>query len=312
MRANRAENEFPSKMSSLYNAFFGFKENPFNLTPDPVFLYRSNQHEEALANLTYGVQSRKGFIALTGEVGTGKTTLLECLRDFLTQNRFDFATIFNSRLTVAEFFELVNYDLDLRCNPPAKTQVLLALNEFLLKNTREGRTTVLIVDEAQNLSWEVLEEIRLLGNLENRAGKLLQIIMAGQPEFDKILDDPAYRQLKQRVALRCTLRAFEEADTRQYIYSRLATAGCEDPEHVFPGPVISEIHVRTQGIPRIINSVSDNLLLTAFASSSKQVTLEMLDEVSNDLRLEWGARRITREHIFDSQAFPRRMAGRLE
>ncbi|MCZ2156184.1 MAG: AAA family ATPase [Bryobacterales bacterium] len=299
-------------MSSLYNAFFGFKENPFNLTPDPVFLYRSNQHQEALANLQYGVQSRKGFIALTGEVGTGKTTLLECLRDFLSQNRYDFATIFNSRLTVAEFFELLNHDLDLRCNPPTKTQVLLTLNDFLLKNTHAGRTTVLIVDEAQNLSWEVLEEIRLLGNLENRAGKLLQIIMAGQPEFDSILDDPTYRQLKQRVALRCTLRAFEEADTRQYIYSRLLTAGCEEPEHIFPEPIVSEIHVRTQGIPRIINSVSDNLLLTAFATSSKQVTLDMLDEVSSDLRLEWNARRITRERIFNDQAYPRRMAGRIE
>lgn len=299
-------------MSSLYNAFFGFKENPFNLTPDPVFLYRSHQHEEALSNLIYGVQSRKGFIALTGEVGTGKTTLLECLRDFLTQNRIDFATIFNSRLTVAEFFEMVNYDLELRCNPPTKTQVLLALNDFLLHNMREGRTTVLIVDESQNLSWEVLEEIRLLGNLENRAGKLLQIIMAGQPEFDRILDDPTYRQLKQRVALRCTLRPFGESETQQYIYSRLSTAGAADPALLMPDHVVAEIHLRTQGIPRIINSVADNLLLTAFAMAEKQVTLEMLDEVSNDLRLEWGAQRVARERIFDDQSYPRKLAGRRE
>ncbi|MCL4784639.1 MAG: AAA family ATPase [Bryobacterales bacterium] len=299
-------------MSSLYNAFFGFRENPFNLTPDPVFLYRSHQHEEALSSLIYGVQSRKGFIALTGEVGTGKTTLLECLRDALTQQRIDFATIFNSRLTVAEFFEMVNYDLALGCNPPTKTQVLLALNDTLLQNTRNGSTTVLIVDESQNLSWEVLEEIRLLGNLENRAGKLLQIIMAGQPEFDRILDDPTYRQLKQRVALRCTLRPFGESDTRQYIYSRLSTAGCADPEALIPDHVIAEVHVRTQGIPRIINSVADNLLLIAFAMSEKQVTLKMLDEVSNDLRLEWGAQRISRERIFDDQHYPHKLAGRRE
>ena len=308
----RAGKDSTINMSSLYNAFFGFKENPFNLTPDPVFLYRSHQHEEALANLIYGVQSRKGFIALTGEVGTGKTTLLECLRDFLTQNRIDFATIFNSRLTVAEFFEMVNYDLDLRCNPPSKTHVLLALNELLLQNMRDGRTTVLIVDESQNLSWEVLEEIRLLGNLENRAGKLLQIIMAGQPEFDRILDDPTYRQLKQRVALRCTLQPFEPGDTRQYMYSRLATAGCTDPALLIPDAVVSEIHIRTQGIPRIINSVADNLLLTAFAMAEKRVSMEMLDEVSNDLRLEWGAQRVARERLFDDQNFPRRMAGRRE
>lgn len=298
-------------MSSLYNAFFGFRENPFNLTPDPVFLYRSRQHEEALANLIYGVQSRKGFIVLTGEVGTGKTTILECLRDFLVQHRIDFATIFNSRLTVAEFFEMINYDLDLRCNPPTKTHVLLALNELLLQNTREGRTTVLIVDESQNLSWEVLEEIRLLGNLENRAGKLLQIIMAGQPEFDRVLDDPTYRQLKQRVSLRCTLKPFEEADTERYIYSRLGKAGHEEPQILFPHEVIAETHIRTQGIPRIINGVADNLLLTAFAMSERVVTLEMLDEVSNDMRLEWPAQRITRERVFDGQAFPRRAVSGL-
>jgi general secretion pathway protein A len=299
-------------MSSLYNAFFGFKDNPFNLTPDPVFLYRSHQHEEALANLIYGVQSRKGFIALTGEVGTGKTTILECLRDFLTQHRIDFATIFNSRLTVAEFFEMINYDLDLRCNPPSKTHVLLALNELLLQNTRDGRTTVLIVDESQNLSWEVLEEIRLLGNLENRAGKLIQVIMAGQPEFDRILDDPTYRQLKQRVALRCTLRAFDAVDTQQYIYTRLTKAGCSDPALLIPEAVIEEIHVRTQGIPRIINGVADNLLLTAFAMSEKRVTLAMLEEVTHDMRLEWPAQRITRERLFDDQAFPRKVVGRRE
>jgi type II secretory pathway predicted ATPase ExeA len=177
---------------------------------------------------------------------------------------------------------------------------------------RDGRTTVLIVDESQNLSWEVLEEIRLLGNLENRAGKLVQIIMAGQPEFDRVLDDPTYRQLKQRVALRCTLQPFEHGDTRQYIYSRLATAGCTEPSLLIPDPVVSEIHIRTQGIPRIINSVADNLLLTAFAMAEKRVSMEMLDEVSSDLRLEWGAQRVTRERIFDDQEFPRRLAGRRE
>src|SRR5438105_2950342 len=151
----------------MYNAFFGFTQNPFNMSPDPSFLFRSTQHEEALANLIYGVQSRKGFIVLTGEVGTGKSTLLECLRNFLAAQQVEFAYVFNSRLTVEQFFEMIAYDFDLRCNRASKTEILFALNEFLYYRNNAGRTTSLIIDEAQNLDWEVLEEIRLLGNLEN-------------------------------------------------------------------------------------------------------------------------------------------------
>src|SRR6185437_16743968 len=149
----------------MYNAFFGFTANPFNMSPDPAFFFRSAQHEEALANLIYGVQSRKGFMALTGEVGTGKTTMLECLRDFLNAQQMAFASLFNSRLTVQQFFELLSHDLDLRCNRLSKTEVLLSLNNLLLERAAAGRTTVLIVDEAHNLEWDVLEEIRLLSNL---------------------------------------------------------------------------------------------------------------------------------------------------
>src|ERR1700756_1738099 len=135
----------------MYNAYFGFSETPFSLSPDPAFLYRSEQHEEALANLIYGVQSRKGFIVLTGEVGTGKTTMLECLREYLQSQQIVFASLFNSRLTVAQFFELLSYDFDLRCDRHSKTEVLLALNNMLLERAAAGRTTVLIVDEAHNL-----------------------------------------------------------------------------------------------------------------------------------------------------------------
>src|SRR4051795_12456176 len=195
--------------SAIYNPYFGFAENPFNISPDPEFLYRSPQHEEALANLIYGVQSRKGFIVLTGEVGTGKTTMLECLRDFLGSNQIAFASLFNSRLTVEQFFEMLSYDLDLRCNRQSKTEVLLALNNLLLERAGAGRSTVLIVDEAHNLDWDVLEEIRLLGNLENRRGKLLQIILTGQQELDDKLERSEYRQLKQRISLRCALRGLD-------------------------------------------------------------------------------------------------------
>src|SRR5919205_4460312 len=203
----------------MYNAYFGFSENPFNLSPDPEFLYRSPQHEEALANLIYGVRSRKGFIVLTGEVGTGKTTMLECLRDYLDSQRVEFAFIFNSRLTPDQFFEMMAYDFDLQCDRKSKTSVLFALNQLLVEQAERGRTCVLIVDEAHNLDWDVLEEIRLLGNLENRQGKLLQIILAGQPELDRKLDAPNLRQLKQRILLRCNLQPFTLRDAVEYIES---------------------------------------------------------------------------------------------
>lgn len=273
----------------MYNAFFGFTESPFNLSPDPAFLYPSPQHEEALANLVYGVQNRKGFIVLTGEVGTGKTTLLECLRDYLDEEGIPFAFLFNSRLTVDQFFEMIAYDLDLQCQRNSKTEVIFALNQFLVQQNASGYTVALIVDEAHDLSWDVLEEIRLLGNLENRSGKLLQIVLAGQPELDRRLDAPNLRQLKQRVVLRFTLRPFEEPETREYICSRLAKAGMPD-QTPFPSELLTEIHLRSQGIPRVINIICDNLLLTAFAMECKTTTLEMLDEVTTDMRLEWPTR----------------------
>src|SRR6266550_2506120 len=224
----------------MYNAFFGFTLNPFNMSPDPSFLFRSTQHEEALANLIYGVQSRKVFIALTGEVGTGKTTMLECLRDYLNAQQICFGSLFNSRLTVEQFFEFLAYDLDLRCNRLSKTEVLLSLNNLLLERAAAGRTTVLIVDEAHNLEWDVLEEIRLLGSLENRRGKLLQIVLSGQQELDRKLEAPEFRQLKQRIAMRCTLRGFNAQETIDYVNSRMARAGQKD-QTIVPGTLLEEI-----------------------------------------------------------------------
>src|SRR6195952_5386353 len=210
------------------NAFFGFSESPFNISPDPAFFYRSDQHEEALANLVYGVQARKGFIVLTGEVGTGKTTMLECLRDYLESQYIEFAFLFNSRINTDQFFEMIAYDLDLPVARTSKTEVLFGLNQLLVEQASEGRTVVLIVDEAHNLEWEVLEEIRLLGNLENRNGKLLQIVLAGQPELDRKLDAPNLRQLKQRIVLRYNLMPFDEVETAKYINSRFTKAGLPD------------------------------------------------------------------------------------
>jgi general secretion pathway protein A len=276
----------------MYNAFFGFTESPFNLSPDPAFFFRSEQHEEALANLVYGVQARKGFIVLAGEVGTGKTTMLECLRDYLESQFIEFAFLFNSRVNTEQFFEMIAYDLNLPCARTSKTEVLFALNQLLVEQAQLGRTVVLIVDEAHNLEWDVLEEIRLLGNLENRNGKLLQIILAGQPELDRKLDAPNLRQLKQRIVLRCNLRAFTLRDSVEYMQSRLEKAGMPD-QTVFPEDLMAEIHLRAQGTPRLINAICDNLLLSAFADEQKVCTKKMLDEISRDLRLEWpGSRRV--------------------
>lgn len=269
----------------MYKAFFGFAENPFNMSPDPSFLFRSAQHEEALANLIYGVQSRKGFVVLTGEVGTGKTTMLECLRDFLSSQQITYASLFNSRLDVQQFFEMMAYDFGLRCARTSKTEVLIALNEMIIERANLGRTTALIVDEAHNLDWDVLEEIRLLGNLENRRGKMLQILLAGQPELDRKLEAPEFRQLKQRIALRCVLEPFQLDETLDYIQSRMTRAGLPD-QGTFPPDILREIHFRTQGIPRVINAMCDNLLLTAFALETKVVTSAMVDEVAGDMRLQ--------------------------
>jgi general secretion pathway protein A len=284
----------------MYNAFFGISENPFSLSPDPTFLYRSAQHEEALANLIYGVQSRKGFIVLTGEVGTGKTTMLECLREFLESQYIEFAFLFNSRINPQQFFEMIAYDLDLRCDRRSKTEVLFALNHLLIQQANEGRTSVLIVDEAHNLDWDVLEEIRLLGNLENRRGKLLQIVLAGQPEFDRKLDAPNLRQLKQRIVLRYNLKPFSEAESFEYVETRMARAGMPN-QQVFPPEVLAEIHRRSQGIPRLINGICDNCLLTAFACERRQVNLEILEEVTTDMRIEYPGRRLrTSRREYDS------------
>jgi len=282
----------------MYNAFFGFTESPFNLSPDPAFFFRSDQHEEALANLVYGVQARKGFIVLAGEVGTGKTTMLECLRDYLESQYIEFAFLFNSRVNCEQFFEMIAYDLNLPCARTSKTEVLFALNQLLVEQAQLGRTVVLIVDEAHNLEWDVLEEIRLLGNLENRNGKLLQIILAGQPELDRKLDAPNLRQLKQRIVLRTNLRAFTLRDAVEYIQSRLEKAGMPN-QTVFSEELMAEIHLRAQGTPRLINAICDNLLLSAFADEKKVCTVEMLDEISHDLRLEWPGSRRARFRVQD-------------
>jgi general secretion pathway protein A len=275
--------EEQSNCIAMYNAWWGLKENPFSLSPDPAFFYRSQQHEEAFANLIYGIESRKGFIALTGEVGTGKTTVLECLRDYLRSRDIGYITISNSRLSVSEFFELIAYEL--RCNSNSKSEVLITLSQLLVQEAEAGRTLVLIIDEAQSLERDVLEEIRLLGNLEDRYGKLLQIVLAGQPELDRKLDAPDLRQLKQRIVLRCSLRPFTEKETLEYVPTRLERAGMPH-QTVFPPEVLDDIHRQAQGVPRTINAICDNLLLMTSALGERAATTQMLAKVSEEMRLE--------------------------
>jgi general secretion pathway protein A len=211
--------------------------------------------------------------------------MLECLRDHLTQQSIPFSFICNTKLTPDQFFEMIAYDLELKCVADSKTQVLVSLQQFLLQEATRGNTTALIVDEAHDLSWDVLEEIRMLGNLENRTGKLLQIVLAGQPELDRKLDAPNLRQLKQRVVLRFELRPFDENESAEYIRSRLSKAGL-DEQAIFSPQMLAAVHRRTQGIPRVINIMCDNLLLTAFALEQKAITERMLDEVTADMRLD--------------------------
>ncbi len=209
----------------MYEPYYNLKERAFNLTPDPRFLYFTERHCEALANLVYGIRERKGFLVLSGEVGTGKTTLINALLDTLERANVLSALIFNPMLSVSEFFEYLMNEFNLKASGRSKSQILVTLNSLLLERYRMGQVTVLIVDEAQNLSSELLEEIRLLTNLETATEKLLQILLVGQPELSLKLNSPDLRQLKQRINLRCSLDPLSMFETKEYINTRLEIAG---------------------------------------------------------------------------------------
>ena len=269
----------------MYKAFFGLKENPFNVNPDPHFLYRTRDMEEALACLTYGIERRRGFIMLTGEVGTGKTTLLNKFLEWLRGERVATAFIFNPRLTVNQFLHFTMADFGIQCASLMKSQVLLQLNQWLLERYRAGETAVLIVDEAQNLSPEVLEEIRLLTNLETATEKLLQIVLSGQPELEQNLRQPALRQLRQRITLRCKTVPLSLEDAHGYISERLRIAGA-NAEPIFSGDAIEAIFRYSSGIPRVINLLCEHSLITAFADGKRPVSPEIIDTVAHEFDLD--------------------------
>jgi len=201
----------------MYKGFFHLKRNPFEITPDPSFLFATRKHNEALASLYYGVRRHKGFVVMTGEVGTGKTLLIRCLLELLTRSQVGFAYVFNSRLNAMEFLRYVAGDFGLAASGKGKDELLLSISDYLVDRHRRKLTTLLVVDEAHHLSSEVLEEIRLLTNLETPTQKLLQILLVGQPELNQKLDSSNLRQLKQRIALRCNLEPLSEEETRAYV-----------------------------------------------------------------------------------------------
>jgi len=270
----------------MYKAFFSLRRNPFEITPDPAFLFPTRRHNEALAALYYGVRRHKGFVVMTGEVGTGKTLLVRCLLQLLAHSDVAYAYVFNSRLSTLEFLQYVVGDLGLTGSGKNKSELLLELGSYLVARHQKKLTTVLVVDEAHHLSAEVLEEIRLLTNLETTREKLLQILLVGQPELDAKLDSVELRQLKQRIALRSHLEPLDEEETRGYIQRRLQLAGTNSHAAViFPTDTIARVYIHSRGIPRLINTVCENALITAYARQARCVTPDIIDEVAADFRL---------------------------
>lgn len=268
----------------MYKEFYGLRANPFNMNPDPRFLFLTRHTEEALACLTYGIQSRKGFVLLTGEVGTGKTTLINKLLEWLRLQQVATAFIFNSRLDVPQFLDYMMADFGIPCDSKAKSQVLLRLYNWLLDRYRAGETAVLIIDEAQNLSDEVLEEIRMLTNLETFTEKLLQIVLVGQPELEQKLKQPQLRQLRQRLTLRAKTHALTLEETRAYVHQRLRIAG-SNGQQIFEPEAIINVHRYASGIPRVINLLCEHCLVSAFVDQQKVIGPAVVDAVARDFDL---------------------------
>ena len=269
----------------LYQTHFGLSQAPFNITPDPSFLYLSASHREGLAQISYGIRARKGFVVLTGEVGTGKTTLIHALLNDLNgsaQTAFIFSTIVSPAdllRSVCEEFGLVEPKRPLG----EIHDYLVSLNEFLLESYRKGENCALIIDEAQNLSAEVLESIRLLSNFETSKDKLLQILLVGQPELAVRLNSPELRQLKQRVMLRHHLCALSLQECCEYVSNRLKVAG--GAPTIFTPNALESIHSYSGGIPRIVNVLCDNALLTGYALGRKEIDTGIIREVAEDLSI---------------------------
>jgi general secretion pathway protein A len=269
----------------MYKKFFGLADNPFNASPDPRYWFLTEPAQEALACLTYGIQRRRGFILLTGEVGTGKTTLLNKLLGWLRQYRVATSYIFNPGLDPGQFVDYMLADFGLNCGSQEKGRMLQHLNKWLLDRYRVRGTAVLIVDEAQNLTPEVLEEIRLLTNLETSTEKLLQIVLSGQSELEEKLNRAELRQLRQRITLRCRTYPLTHEETRHYIMSRLRIAG-SNGHAIFTPEAMDAVHSYARGVPRVINLLCEHGLIGGFAQQKNPVPVGMIHEAAHDFQLD--------------------------
>jgi len=268
----------------MYEAFFELRRKPFAMTPDPEFLYVTSSNQEAVAGLTYTILQRKGFAVLTGEAGTGKTTILTSIIGSLSHSQAYFSWIVNPLLTTSEFVELALLDLGIANVPASKAQRIVELQKFLLRANEENKTTVLIIDEAHKLDPQLLEEIRLLTNFESSSGKLLQIVLAGQPELDDLLERQDLRQLKQRISVRLAVEPLLPWQVPRYIMHRWITAGATR-KLPFDDSATALIHQLSGGIPRLINSICDSALLLAFANADPSIGPQQIRSVASDLRL---------------------------
>ena len=292
----------------MYKGYFGLKENPFNVNPDPRYLFLTEEIKEALSGLMYGVQNRKGFITLTGEVGTGKTTLVNSLLAWLQQRRVRTAFLFNSRMNTNQLFDFILAEFGISCESRTKSQQLMRLNQWLLERYRAGETAVLIVDEAQNLTYPVLEEIRLLTNLETSTEKLLQIVLSGQQELEEKLKLPQLRQLRQRIMLRCKTTPLTKEQTHDYVAERLRIAGASG-EPIFSPKTVETIHLYSMGIPRVVNLLCEHSLINAFVEQQRPISPKTVEDVAHEFQLDEvepaapaGSTRIDAD-VYNSEAF---------
>jgi general secretion pathway protein A len=282
----------------MYKSFYNLSRNPFDLSPDPTCFVATERHNEALAALYYGIVRHKGVVVVTGEVGTGKTLMLRCLLQlFKSSSEISYAYLFNCRLSAMEFLHYVASDFGLKTDAQqSKSTLLLDLSKYVTSRGLQGLNTVLIVDEAHNLSTDLLEEIRLLSNLETNDNKLLQIVLVGQPELDLKLDSFELRPLKQRIALRAHLSPLDEQDTGKYILERLTIAGGGSrSEPLFSAEAVKAIHKYSRGFPRLINTICENCLITGYAKQSTTITPDVVVGVAKDFHLTSNGSKLGKE-----------------
>lgn len=267
----------------MYCEFFGFSEKPFTITPNPHFIFLSSIHREAFARLLYGVENHSGFIAMTGEVGTGKTTMLRALLTQLDRDKYRSALIFNPCLSSEQLLESICKEFGIQSTGEGLFNTIGALNGFLLEQHKSGRTVVLVIDEAQNLAPDVLEQVRMISNLETECDKLIQIVLAGQPELDLVLSRHDLRQLNQRIMVRCSLTPMNLADTQEYINHRLKVSGSRI-SGIFSKKSIKRIYRFSGGIPRLINIACEQALVMAWTLESLVVTSAISSQVLLELK----------------------------